>query len=61
MDRDEFRRAVERAESQPIDIVEAADADRDNRIEELEKKVVSLDNRLKMLESRVTLGFSSYL
>ena len=60
---DRFRRAVERAENQSIDIVEAADADRDNRIEELEKKVVSLDNRLRMLESRVSsiaLGFPSY-
>ena len=60
---DRFRRVVERTESQSIDVVEAADADRDNRIEELEKKVVSLDNRLRMLESRVTsvaLGFPSY-
>lgn len=56
---DRLRRAVERTESQ-FDIVDAADADRDNRIEELEKKVVSLDNRLRMLESRVTLGFPSY-
>ena len=56
---DRLRRAVERTENR-FEIVEAADADRDSRIEELEKKVVSLDNRLKMLESRVTLGFSSY-
>ena len=56
---DILRRAVERTESQ-FDIVDAADADRDNRIEELEKKVVSLDNKLRMLESRVTLGFPSY-
>ncbi len=57
MDRDDFKRAVERTESQSIDIIEASDADRDSRIEELEKKVVSLDNRLRMLESRVALGF----
>ena len=56
---DRFKRAVDRAESR-FEVVEAAEADRDNRIEELEKKVISLDNRLKMLESRVTsigLGF----
>lgn len=39
MDGDEFRIAVERAKSYPVDIVNTADADRDNRIEELEKRL----------------------